>query len=150
MNTNNNCTVSPIKTNIRQLQALAVRIAELAQRCEKLLASPLTRSVTEGLIAVGLCKQAREQVSAACQNLGFAVETLQYIGDSGSDPKSVERQLSEAAAGVVEIVQKMLNVPEASIVPSIEAFVNEMLVIAAVSTARAEAHIKEGERLLKA
>ncbi len=139
-------------SSVEQLQVLAVKTAVLAARAEKLLRAPVTRSVTEGLIAIGLCKQAREQVGAACQNLGFAVETLPYITnvDGKQDPSSIKAQMAEAAAGVVELIQQMLNVSEESITPSIEAFVNEMLVIAAITVVRAEEHVKEGEQLLNA
>lgn len=137
----------PPKTNtsIQQLQVLALKIAELAERSERLLQKDCHQSVSQGLVSIGLCKQAREQVSAACQNLGFAVETLPFISNPDTNC-----DLEEAAAGVVEVVQQTLNVPGQTIAPAIAAFVDEMLVIAAITVCRADEHVKAGEKLIGA
>lgn len=134
---------SKATTTIQQLQVLALKIAELAERSERLLKENCHQSVSQGLVGIGLCKQAREQVSGACQNLGFAVETLPFITNPDTNC-----ELEEAAAGVVALVQQTLNVPKHTISPAVAAFVDEMLVIAAITVCRADDHVKAGEKLI--
>ena len=128
--------------NVRKLHVLVIKISELAIRSEALVRSAAVPAITEGLIAVGLCKQAKEQVVSICQNLGIAVESISYDTNNTSE---IENKLGETSAVVVEAIKKMLNVPEQSIAPAIEAYVDEMLVIAAIMATRAEDHVKKGE-----
>lgn len=141
-----NATTTNRNSVVNQLQMIANKISELAERSEVLLKTPSTGSVTEGLIAIGLCKQAGEQVRAACQNLGLTAESLPSLAGS---PAEVDNRLAQSIDGVIEVVQRMINVPRNAIAPGIEAFVGEMLVIAAITASRAEQHVKEGERLSK-
>lgn len=140
-------TTSRNAGNVRQLQVLAIKIGELVSRSQVLLKLTAGKSVTEGLIAVGLCKQAKEQINAACQNLGLAVNTLPQMP---GDKVEIEIHLRPAVSGVVQVMQKAIDAPEKAIGDGIETFVSEMLVIAAITVARAEAHVKEGERLARA
>lgn len=139
---NNVITTSRNSQSVRQLQVMAMKIGELAERSEALLKSS-GAAVTEGLIAVGLCKQAREQVGAACQNLGFAIDQLLSFS---AEPVEIDQQLRQTTKGVTCAIQHKIYAPAPVISAGIEAFVCEMLVIAAITIARAEEHVKAGER----
>lgn len=129
--------------NVRKLQVLVIKVSELALRAQALLKASSDQAVSEGLISVGLCKQAKEQVQSACQNLGFAVESLQYIATNTAE---LDSKMRDATSAVTEALQKLLNVSEAAVAPGIEGYVDEVLVIAAIIVARAEEHVKRGEQ----
>lgn len=141
----NNVFQSKNFQNVRKLQVLVIKVSELALRAQSLLKAPSDLAVAEGLIAIGLCKQAKEQVNSACQNLGFVVDSLQYIASNTSE---LDSKLKDATSAVTEALQKMLNVSEAAVTPGIEGYVDEVLVISAIIVARAEEHIKKGEAAL--
>ncbi|MBX9567832.1 MAG: hypothetical protein K2X77_03015 [Candidatus Obscuribacterales bacterium] len=139
----NNVFQSKNFQNVRKLQVLVIKVSQLALRAQALLKAPSDEAVAEGLIAVGLCKQAKDQVQSACQNLGFVVDSLQYIASNTSE---LESKLRDASSAVTEALKKMLNVSETAVAPGIEGYVDEVLVIAAIMVARAEEHIKKGEQ----
>lgn len=139
----NNVFQSKNFQNVRKLQVLVIKVSQLALRAQALLKAQSDEAVAEGLIAVGLCKQAKDQVQSACQNLGFVVDSLQYIASNTSE---LESKLRDASSAVTEALQKMLNVSETAVAPGIEGYVDEVLVIAAIMVARAEEHIKKGEQ----
>ncbi len=130
---------------VQNLQVIAIKIVELARRSDALLKTSTTPAVTEGLIAIGLCKQAKEQIAAACQNLGFSVEKLPEMM---SKPDEIEGKLNSAATGVVDVIERRFNVPRKAVSSGIEGFVGEILAISAIIVSRAEEHVKEGERFL--
>lgn len=138
----NNVIRSKNFQNVRKLQVLVVKVSQLAIRAQGLLKSSSEEAIADGLIALGLCKQAKDQVHSACQNLGFVVESLQYIASNTSE---LDNKLNDATDAVTEAIQKLLNVPEGAVAPGIEGYVDEILVIAAIIVARAEVHIKKGE-----
>lgn len=141
----NNVIKSKNFQNVRKLQVLVVKVSELSVRAQGLLKSSSQEAISEGLISLGLCKQAKDQVHSACQNLGFVVDSLPYIA---SNTNELDSKLNDATAAVTEAIQKMLNVPAAAVTPGIDGYVDEILVIAAIVVARAEEHIKKGEHSL--
>ena len=143
----NNVIQSKNFQNVRKLQVLVIKISQLALRAQGLLKARSEQAISEGLIAVGLCKQAKDQVHSACQNLGFVVDSLQYIA---SNTDELDSKLNDATAAVTEAIQKVLNVPSEAVAPGIEGYVDEVLVIAAVIVGRAEEHIKKGEQAMNA
>lgn len=130
---------------VRQLQLLAIKVSHLAVRAKALLKTTNSSALSEGLIAVGLCKQGKDQIAAACQNMGIAVDMLPELITSNAS--EMNKKLHIAAAVVVEALQKTLNVPATAVKPGVESFVEEMLMIAAIVVSRAEEHVNEGERI---
>ena len=129
--------------SVRQMQVLANKIVEIAAQAEALLKSKTVSAASEGLVAVGLCKQARVQIGAACQHLGLAVDNLAGFS---TNPSVAEVQVGIGLTVAARTVQNVIDVPEQAILPGIETFVSELLVIAAIATARAEEHVKLGAK----
>lgn len=128
---------------IQKLHVIAIKITEIAVRSETLLQSAAAPVVAEGLIAVGLCKQAKEQIASACQNLGFSVETLPQMMNKSAE---LENMLTSARQGVSTLIERKFNVSKSAVTSGIEGFVGEMLMVAAIMVARAEEHVRTGEQ----
>jgi hypothetical protein len=133
----------PYFQTVQKLQVIAIKISELAVRSDALLKVSASPAVTEGLIAFGLCKQAKEQLSAACQNLGFTVDRLPEMMNYSDE---IENMLNSGATAVTNVIEQRFNVSRKAISSGIEGFVGEMLMMSAMMVSRAEEHVKEGER----
>lgn len=95
------------------------------------------------LVALGLCQQAREQVRAACQNMGFTLDSLMLIDEKAQGPaKQLQQdQLRAARIALVKVLVKEIGVSREAVFISMQAFADESAVMAAILLSRANYHL---------
>lgn len=131
-------SVQPTVTS--KLRRVLLKLQEIAALAEAQVASDSRINSSRALIALGLCQQAQQQVSAACQNLGFTIGSLALIPDGGQD-EDIQRQLKEARMDVVRVLTSQLPVSREAAFMSLSGFAEECAVLSALMVGRAEQYL---------
>ena len=132
----------PVTTKLKNV---LYRISELSKKAEEGMFCADRAKVSRALVAIGLCRQALEQVNAACQNLGFTIKSLPAIpdgpGDDAARYESVQRELKEARMDVVRVITQNFGVSREAVFMSMNGFAEECAVMAALMAGRAEQYL---------
>lgn len=137
-------TQMPAMTAIEKLQRVLVKTEQSMQQAVKCTQSKDHLLVGRALVAVGLCQQAKEQIRAACQNMGFTLDSLLSINEkaSGSAADEQRRQLQNAKAAVAKLIVERTRVSQQAVMISMQQFAEESAIMAAIMVARADEHLK--------
>jgi hypothetical protein len=121
---------------ITKLQFLLARVNMVHLQAARHLRSQGYRETSRALVAIGLCTQAREQLSSACQTLGISVKVLPEI----KDPDSAEavEELKKARINMVKQVTQKCAVSRESVFMSMNSFAEECAALAHATVNRAE------------
>lgn len=131
-------------SSIEKMQKILVKIQESNEIAMQFVKSNDPLCSGRALLAIGLLQQARQQISAACQNMGFSIESLTGIDERGITIQAEQQrlQLKKAKAAVVKyLVQKIKVSPEAVFI-SMQAFADDSVTIAGTIISRANEHLK--------
>lgn len=137
------CTGNQALTVVEKLQRALARAKESGQRAAAYANSKDAMKAGRALVALGLCQQAKEQIAAACHNLGFSIDSLLNIDEKSTSAQAKEQALklkSSRAAVVKLLVQKLHVLPEAAFI-SMQTFADESAVMAAIMLCRAEEYL---------
>lgn len=131
-----------------KLKKVLYKVHELSKIAEEDLFCADRAKVARALVALGLCRQAKEQVGAACQNLGFSIKSLPGIPDDANPAAddSTQKQLEEARMDVVTLVTTKFGVSKEAVHLSITGFAEECAVMAAIMAGRADQYLQAAPR----
>ena len=140
--------LNPIATTISKMQNVLLKIHQTTELAKVGMQSKDTVKAGRALVALGICQQAKEQISAACQNLGFPITSLMSFDDSihSDEPGSCGRQLKEAKMDLVKFLTHKLGVSRDAVFMSMNAFAEEAVVMAAFMVARAEQYLAVSQK----
>jgi hypothetical protein len=139
---------NPIAPTISKMQSVLVRIHQTSELARIGMQSKDTVKAGRALVALGICQQAKEQVNAACQNLGFPITSLMSIDQSihSDEAGSCGKQLKEAKIELVKFLTKKLSVSRDAVFFSMNAFAEEAVIQAAFMLARAEQYLSVSQK----
>lgn len=142
-------STNPIASTISKMQSVLVRIHQASELARIGMQSKDTAKAGRALVALGICQQAKEQVNAACQNLGFPITSLMSIDESinSDEPGSCGKQLKEAKIELVKFLTNKLGVSRDAVFFSMNAFAEEASLQAAFMVARAEQYLGVSQKL---
>lgn len=129
---------------IEKLQRVLVQVEYSTQRAVACTKSNDQIAVGRALVAIGLCQQAKEQIRAACMNMGFSLDSLLNINEKAQGPAAdaQRRQLQEARQAVANMLAAKTKVSRQAVMISMQSFAEESAIMAAMMVARADVHLK--------
>jgi hypothetical protein len=137
-------------TAIQKLQAISAKIEQTTQRAMERLHAGDGAAAGRALVAMGICQQARQQVAAACENMGITIEALMSIDESlgGEYGEYQRRELRQARIDVVKEVIQQIHISREAVFLGIQAFAEESAIIAGMMISRAEQQLQASARPL--
>lgn len=135
--------INPLGSTISKMQTVLLKIHQTTELAKVAILSKDTTKAGRALVALGICQQAKEQLNAACQNLGFSIKSLMSFDESihSDEVGSCGRQLKEAKIELVKFLTKKLGVSRDSVFLSMNVFAEEATVMSAIMLARAEQYL---------
>jgi hypothetical protein len=131
-------------TTIEKLQKALIRIEQSHKIALQYMNAkdPLTSG--RALVALGLLQQAKAQVNAACQNMGFSIDSLLVIDERANNPRAEQQrlQLKQAKVAVVKLLVQKANLSREAVFISMQAFAEESAIMADLMVSRANDHLK--------
>lgn len=139
---------NPIAPTISKMQSVLLRIHQTSELSRVGMQSKDTVKAGRALVALGICQQAKEQLNAACQNLGFPLTSLMSIDGSihSDEAGSCGKQLKEAKIELVKFLTNKLGVSRDAVFFSMNAFAEEATLLAAFMVARAEQYLNVNQK----
>lgn len=136
---------------VKQVLELALRTEELSARAKEVVNAGKDEVAIDGLAALGLCVQAREQLTSICQNLGFSPSKLSDFSEVAWDHASpITVQLADMLDSVAVAISRRFPVHKNDTIKSgVLMFVQDVLALTTITLSLAESRVMDCENRLR-